>query len=121
MLNQRLSAAQGVAKELFPAEETLENALLHTSRMMIAAIEGRRLAKLPITMGQAALERTAAAASHLVAARAALGEAHVAFRQTSDEIGLRALSYGDLNECPPASGAAEERPSLSVVPGSKVA
>lgn len=115
MLNQRLSAAQGVAKELFPAEETLENALLHTSRMMIAVIEGRRSANLPITTAQAGLERTAAAATHLVAARAALGEAHVAFREASDEIGLRAVSFGDVHECPPPSGNLEERTPLTVV------
>ena len=121
MLNQRLSAAQGVAKELFPAEETLENALLHTSRMMIAVIEGRRLAKLPITTAQAGLERTAAAASHLVAARAALGEAHVAFREASDEIGLRAVSFGDINDCPPATGELNERAPLKVVGGSTAA
>jgi hypothetical protein len=121
MLNQRLSAAQGVAKELFPAEETLETALLHTSRMMIAVIEGRRSAKLPITTAQAGLEKTAAAANHLVAARAALGEAHLAFRATSEEIGLRAVSYGDVHECPEPTGKIDERAPLTVVNGSKVA
>ena len=84
MLNQRLNAAQGVAKELFPAEEELENALLHTSRVVIAVIEGRRTAKLPITTAQDGLERAAAAATHLVAARAELGAAHAAFRGRSD-------------------------------------
>jgi hypothetical protein len=100
MLNQRLSAAQGVAKELFPAEETLENALLHTSRIVIALIEGRRHAKLPFATGQEGLERASAAAQLMVQARAELGAAHAAFRETQEEIGLRAVSFGDIWECP---------------------
>ena len=118
MLNQRLEAAQGVAKELFPAEEDLENALLHTSRIVIAVIEGRRSAKLPITTAQVGLERAAAAATHLVAARAELGAAHAAFRETQIEIGLREVSFGQLWECPPASGELNtdtRKPALSIV------
>ena len=109
MLNQRLSAAQGVAKELFPAEETLENALLHTSRIVIAVIEGRRHAKLPFGTGQEGLERAGAAASLLIQARAELGAAHVAFRETQEEIGLRAVSFGDIWECPTKGEGAAER------------
>ena len=118
MLNQRLDAAQGVAKELFPAEEDLENALLHTSRIVIAVIEGRRSAKLPITTAQVGLEHAAAAATHLVAARAKLGAAHAAFRETQIEIGLREESFGQLWECPPASGELKtdtRKPALAVV------
>ena len=124
MLNQRLNAAQSVAKELFPAEEELENALLHTSRVVIAVIEGRRTAKLPITTAQDGLERAAAAATHLVAARAELGAAHAAFRQTQIEIGLREVSFGQLWECPPPSGEIEAdkpRPALSVVASQRTA
>jgi hypothetical protein len=124
MLNQRLKAAQDVAKELFPAEEDLENALLRTSRIVIAVIEGRRVAKLPITTAQLGLERTTAAAAHLVAARAELGAAHAAFRETQIEIGLREVSFGQLWECPPASGelkADTHKPTLSVVESRRTA
>ena len=106
MLNDRLNAAQGVAKELFPAEANLEDALLHTSRMVIAVIEGRRKAKLPFGTGQEGLERAGAAASLLIQARAELGAAHAAFRATQHEIGLRAVSFGEIWECPPKEGAA---------------
>jgi len=106
MLNDRLQAAQGVARELFPAEETLESALLHTSRMVIAVIEGRRNAKLPFATGQEGLERAGAAASLMIQARAELGAAHAAFRETQEQIGLRAVSFGDIWECPPKEGAA---------------
>ncbi|MEO5774291.1 MAG: hypothetical protein ABIQ32_09270 [Sphingomicrobium sp.] len=113
MLNQRLSAAQGVAKELFPAEETLENALLHTSRIVIAVIEGRRTAKLPFGTAQEGLERAGAAASLLIQARAELGAAHLAFRETQEEIGLRAVSFGDIWECP---SKGESAPATIVQP-----
>lgn len=118
MLNQRLEAAKGVANELFPAEEMLENAILHTSRIMIAVIEGRRTARLPVTAGQTGLERALKAANHLAAARAELGAAHVAFRQTQIEIGLREVSFGLNWECPTegsAGDAAGDRPKLTVV------
>jgi hypothetical protein len=118
MLNQRLSAAQGVANELFPAEEALEEALLRTSKMAIAVIEGRRHAKLPFASGQEGLAKVHAAAALLIAARAELGAAHAAFRNAQAEIGLRAVSFGDLRECPPASGQAS---GLTMVQGSKVA
>lgn len=124
MLNQRLTAAQGVAKELFPAEEDLENALMRTSRMVIAVIEGRRSAKLPVTTGQVGLERATAAVTHLVAARAELGAAHAAFRETQIELGLREVSFGQLWECPPPSGDLNTdapKPALSVVENRRTA
>lgn len=124
MLNQRLQAAKGVADELFPAEEMLENAILHTSRIMIAVIEGRRTARLPVTAGQTGLERALKAASHLAAARAELGAAHAAFHQTQIEIGLREVSFGWNSECPTegaASDSARNGRSLSVVAGSQAA
>ncbi len=100
MLNQRLTAAKAVANELFPAETDLENALLHTARLTIAVVEGRRSARLPITTGQEGLTRVARATACLVEAREQIGAAHAAFRETQIEIGLRAVSFGHLWECP---------------------
>lgn len=100
MLNERLSAAKAVASELFPAEQELDNAIVHASRLVIAVVENRRRAKLPITAGQEGLSRAMNAAAHLVEARAELGAAHAAFRETKDEIGLRAVAVGDLWDCP---------------------
>ena len=100
MLNQRLAAARGVADELLPAETDLDNAILHASRVAIAVIEGRKSAKLPLNVGQEGLALMSRAAAKLVEARGDILSAHVAFRETQDEIGLRAVSFGDIYESP---------------------
>ena len=100
MLNQRLAAAQRVADELLPAETELDNAILHTSRLAIGVIEGRRTAKLPLNTGQEGLALVSRATAKLVDARSDIIAAHVAFRQTQDDIGLRAVSFGDIHESP---------------------
>lgn len=100
MLNQRLTAARKVADELLPAESNLDDAILHASKVAIAVIEGRRAAKLPLNVGQEGLALVSRAATKLIDARGDIIEAHVAFRATQDEIGLRAVSFGDVYESP---------------------
>ena len=100
MLNERLSAAKAVAAELLPTETELESAIVHASKLVIAVIEGRRSAKLPITIGQDSLGHIAQATARLIEARAEIGAAHLTLRETQINIGLRATSFGDLWECP---------------------
>jgi hypothetical protein len=104
MLNQRLAFAKGVADELFPAEDSLESAIVHASRLAIALIEGRKTAKQPITMGQEGLALMSRAAAKLVEARGDIGAAHAAFRVAQNELGLRAVSFGDIYPCPGIAG-----------------
>lgn len=106
MLNQRLTFAKGVADELFPAEADLEKAIVHASRLTIALVEGRRAAKQPITMGQEGLALMARATTKLVEARGDIGAAHAAFRAAQDELGLKAVAFGDYWDCPPSNGKA---------------
>ena len=103
MLNDRLTAARGVAAELLPAETDLENALLHTSKLVIAIVQGRRMARLPITIGQDGLEHIAQVTGRLIDARRELAAAHAALRKNQIEVGLRAVAVGDLWDCPPAA------------------
>lgn len=100
MLNQRLAVARQVAAELFPAEAGIDSAIVHAAKLAIAIIEGRKSAKLPITAGQDGLALVSRAAARMVEARGEIGAAHAAFRQTQLEIGLRAVSFGDIHECP---------------------
>jgi hypothetical protein len=104
MLNHRLQAAKRVADELLPAETDLDNAILHASRLAIAVIEGRRSAKLPLNTGHDGLALMSRASAKLVDARADMIAAHVAFRDTQEEIGLRAVSFGDIHESPNSTG-----------------
>ena len=108
MLNDRLNAARGVADALRPAEQRLDDAILETARLTIAVVEGRRRARLPFGAGQEGLDLAMAAANKLVEARRDLGAAHLAFRRTKDEIGLRAVAVGDLWDCPPDSSLRDD-------------
>ena len=100
MLNQRLRAAKVVADQLLPAETDLDNAILHASRVAIAVIEGRRSAKLPLNAGHDGLAHMSRAAAKLIDARGEIIAAHVAFRETQKDIGLRTVSFGDIHESP---------------------
>ncbi|WP_155264222.1 hypothetical protein [Sphingomonas segetis] len=109
MLNERLAFAKGVADELFPAEADVDSAIVHASRLAIALIEGRKTAKQPITMGQDGLALMSRATLKLVEARGEIGAAHAAFRTAQNELGLRAVSFGDYWECPDKTAELPER------------
>jgi hypothetical protein len=101
MLNNRLAAAKAVYEELAPAEVDIDHAIVHAARLAIAVVEGRRKAHLPLTAGQEGLAHVSRASVRLVEAREELCAAHAAFRATQVQIGLRAVSFGNLWECPP--------------------
>jgi hypothetical protein len=109
-----MAFAQGVAEELFPAEASVESAIVHASRLAIALIEGRKTAKQPITMGQEGLALMSRATAKLVEARGEMGAAHAAFRDAQIELGLRAVSFGDIYECPD-SNKGELKPHIAAV------
>jgi hypothetical protein len=100
MLNERLAVARRVANELLPAEADLDNAILHASRLAIAVIEGCKTAKLPHDTGQEGLVLASRAAAKLIDARGDMLAAHVAFRESQNDIGLRAVSFGDIYVSP---------------------
>lgn len=104
MLNQRHAAARAVADQLLPAEKNVDDAIVHHAKLTIAVVEGRRAAKLPLAAGQEALGYVAQANARLCEVRELLANAHRAFRDTQNEIGLQAFSYGDESVCPPSSG-----------------
>lgn len=117
MLNERHQLAQCVAKELLPAEQDIDNAILRNSRLAIAVVEGRKALRLPLSTGQQGLELVTQATASLAQARGLLAEAHTSFRKTQTEIGLDAFAYGDLGECPPTTKSS----GLSVVSSTKAA
>ena len=113
MLNQRHETARAVASELLPAEKDVDSAIVRNAKLTIAVVEGRRKCRLPLDAGQDGLSLVSQATSRLVEARSLLAQAHKAFRETQNEIGLQAFSYGDISECPPSS--AEESSPLKIV------
>jgi hypothetical protein len=100
MLNTRLDLAKSVAANLIALEKNVDGALVDHAKLQVALIEGRRRAKLPLHTGQEGLEQLASAASSLIAARKAIHEAHLVFRQVQDDMGLGTVSYGDYGDTP---------------------
>ncbi len=118
MLNARHNLAKSVAAELLPAEQDIDNAILHSARLAITVVEGRKALRLPLATGQRGLELVSQATASLVQARGLLAEAHAQFRKSQSEIGLDAFSYGDMGQCPPS---AEENGGLRIVATANVA
>jgi hypothetical protein len=115
VFNQRYAAAKAVADELLPAERVVDEAIVHNSKLAIAVVEGRRSANLPLSAGQEGLDFVIQANVRLCEARGLLAAAHHAFRQTQAEVGLKAYSWGDIQECPPSSVEEQVPPVLSIV------
>jgi hypothetical protein len=104
MLNQRMNAARAVATELLPAEKDVDAAIVRNAKLAIAVIEGRRACKLPLTTGHEGLQFVTEASVRLVEARSLLAQAHASFRSAQVDLGLKAVSFGDEQECPPIKG-----------------
>ena len=114
MLKTRRDAALAVAAELVPLEKEIDGAIIRNAHLQIALIEARRQAKLPLHAGQRGLEKVMEAAGQLLAARAALHEAHYDFKQVRIDMGLRVENFGDMGDTPTGYDAVEA-PTLTVV------
>lgn len=114
MLNNRLTAARQVADQLFPTEHTIEDAILGSARLAISVIEGRRIARLPITTAQEGLEELIEAQRSLVEARRRMAAVHSALRKVQIDVGLGAVSFGDVIPCPDSKATGQD-PALHVV------
>lgn len=99
-LNTRLAVAKSVAEPLIELEQQVDTSLGTLTTVLNAVIAGREKARLPLHAGQEGIERIAAAASSLIAARKAIHEAHYAFRDVQEQMGLGAVAYGDHGDTP---------------------
>ncbi|MEG3122672.1 hypothetical protein [Sphingomonas sp. GB1N7] len=118
MLNTRLELTRKAAAELIAIEKNLDAALVGQAKLQAIAIEGRRNAKLPLHTGQAGLEQLASANINLIAARKAVHEAHLVFRQVQRDMGLGTVSFGDYGDTPDEfapSGQVAAQPALAIV------
>ena len=117
MLKTRRAVAHRVADHLIALEQKIDGALIDTAHLQVAAIEGRREAKLPLHAGQDGLEQLTTATLSLIAARKAVHDAHLAFRDVQDNMRIGPIAFGDYGDTPReyvAEGATEQ-PLLAVV------
>jgi len=113
MRAQRQAIARNVAERLFAAEEALDVAAARIAELNAALPLARLDAKLAATIGQEAIRHSASAMMLVAETREKIVVAHASLKETSDTIGLRELSYGDLLKAPSAA-MTPERPQLRV-------
>lgn len=96
MLNDRLAAARLVAEKLIACENAIDDALISAAELTCAAPAARRQANVSAVVGQDALALTGEAIAALHQARARMVEAHHAFAEVRDQMGLKTRAGGDL-------------------------
>jgi hypothetical protein len=107
MLNQRLGAAMKVARELQAAEELLDQAIQQFTRLTSTMLTARQDAGVSAAVGHAAFDSVAEANALIFQTRSKLLDTHYRLNEAKDDVGLRTMGYGTLQDCPPPKAEAE--------------
>lgn len=98
------NAAYEVATQIRSVEESIEAALVELAELQTKMVHARSVTNANIHTSHAAFEQLAATTRDLIAARGSIGGCHAALVQTRKTIpGLRTVSWGDSEDCPPAT------------------
>ncbi|MFT5331151.1 MAG: hypothetical protein ACI9TB_002391 [Parasphingorhabdus sp.] len=119
MLNQRIEAARPIAKKIHEVEKSLNLTMVQMGELM-SSIASARLApgtRFSLTAGMDASEKLIGAAAQTARCYREVVEAHAHLAEDREDAGLRAVSLGDVFECPPAQarGADDMSGSLRIV------
>ncbi|MBO9711911.1 hypothetical protein [Sphingomonas sp.] len=116
-MNRKIKAGQRVAERLFPAENSIDDAILQNAALMIALINGRKEAQLPATEIQDMLRNTAKGIATLIEGRGAICVTHSGIVELRDRHGLPTRGFGCESPCPTEvmPGVSGEQQGLSVV------
>ena len=101
MINDKIKAGKMVAARLFPAENSIDDALIATASLQIALLNARRDAQEPCGTIQEALAGTVASNAALIEARQAIVGAHAKIVKMRDRLGLPTTGYGCEAPCLP--------------------
>jgi hydrogenase maturation factor len=93
-MNRKIEAGRRLAARLFPAENTIDEALVASATLQIALVTARKDAREPCGRIQSALERAAAANQALVEARREAVHVHEEIVKMRDDLGLPTTGYG---------------------------
>lgn len=104
MPRRRQAVAKDVAEKLFAVENAIDAALICAAEFTALLPKARTEARLSATVGQAALDRTAASLAALVEARRCIVEAHGQLDTVQGQIGLREINVGDPGKPPTPTG-----------------
>jgi len=102
--------ALGVAHQVRAVEDSIEAALIELAELQNRMIRARSVTGVSIATGHQALEQVAVSLNALVTARGGMANCHSALVDAKQFVpGLRTVSFGDGQECPPPSAASQLR------------
>ena len=100
------NAAFEVATQVRSVEDSIDAALTEIAELQGRMMHARSLATVSVATGQEALQQLVVATQALVGARGSMVGCHAALVAAKDEVpGLRTVSFGEPDECPPKEGA----------------
>jgi hypothetical protein len=104
------NAAYEVATQVRTVEDSIEAALAEIADLQSKMVHARAVTRAGFVTSHAAFEQLAVTVSSLVAARGGIANCHTALATTQQTIpGLRTVSFGEPDECPPQTGLADLR------------
>jgi hypothetical protein len=96
------NAAFDVATQVRSVEDAIETVLAEMAELQSRMIHCRSVAGIATATGHQAFEHLAKATLEMVSARGAIADCHGVLKETQRFIpGLRAVSFGEGDECPP--------------------
>lgn len=98
-MNEKYQAGRSVAARLFPAENTIDDALLAAASLEIELVGARRVMQAPCGTNQGMLSDLAAAKAALVEARGNMVRLHAKIVKARNEFGMEELSFGCMHPC----------------------
>jgi hypothetical protein len=104
------SAALEVATQVRAVEDAIEGALAELAELQGRMVRARATFGIATATGHEAFEQLAVAMQSLVKARGGMANCHVSMKETIQFVpGLRTVSWGDGEECPPQQARADLR------------
>lgn len=100
MLATRLTIAREVRDHFLSAEREQDAAALSAAKCIVAMLEGRQRAKLPVNTALEEIALVAKSAALAVEARQCLISAHAGMAELPRGIGIPERAWGDFDECP---------------------
>jgi hypothetical protein len=104
------NAAFEVATQVRAVEESIDSALAEIAELQARMMRANAVATAGFGTIHPALQQLASAVAGLVDTRGAIVACHAALAEAKGKVpGLRTVSWGDGQDCPPAAGQADLR------------
>lgn len=100
------NAAYEVATQIRAVEDTIDTALAEIAELQARIMRANAIARVGVDTAHGTLQHLAAAVSGMVETRGSIVACHAALVGAKGKVpGLRTVSWGDGQECPPEEGS----------------